>query len=147
MNTSNAKQLMQLDFTKQLKQRGKIIAEYVWIDGSLTLRSKCRTLPNKVECVDDIPGWNFDGSSCYMANTENSEVILKPVAFYPDPFRQGDNILVLCEAYGWEDTTYSHLAPANSNFRAYSKFIFDACAHEKPWYGIEQEYTKAFISG
>ena len=76
-----------------------------------------------------------------MATTENSEVILKPVAFFPDPFRKGDNILVLCECYSWEDTSYQRLLPANSNFRAHAKIIFDAVEHEKPWYGIEQEYT------
>lgn len=76
-----------------------------------------------------------------MATTENSEVIMKPCAYFPDPFRGGDNILVMCECYVWEDTTYKHLIPANSNFRAYSKFIYDACKHEKPWYGFEQEYT------
>jgi len=33
------------------------------------------------------------------------------------------------------------LLPANSNFRKFAKEIFDASAHEEPWYGIEQEYT------
>jgi glutamine synthetase len=72
-----------------------------------------------------------------MATTENSEIILKPVAFFRDPFRRCDNILVLCETYAWEDTSYTKLVPANSNFRVYSEVIFEAAKHEKPWFGIE----------
>jgi len=69
-----------------------------------------------------------------MATTENSEVILKAVTYYPDPFRRGDNILVLCECYSWKDTTYEKLVPVNSNFRSHAKFVFDAddVAKEKP---------------
>ena len=89
-----------------LEQFGKVIAEYVWIDGGLTLRSKCRTLDKKPSCLADIPNWNFDGSSCYQATTENSEVILVPAAIFRDPFRGGENILVLCETFKWTDTTY-----------------------------------------
>jgi len=33
------------------------------------------------------------------------------------------------------------LKPANTNFRAFAKQIFDAKLDEKPWFGIEQEYT------
>lgn len=126
---------------KNLDQRGKIIAEYIWIDGAMGLRAKARTLDGPVESVGSLPDWNFDGSSCYMAPTENSEVIMRPVAMFPDPFRGGDNILVLTETYVWEDTTYKRLVPAKTNFRTHAKTIFDANVEEKPWYGIEQEYT------
>jgi len=95
-----------LDFLRTIDQKGKIIATYIWTDGSMTLRAKNRTLDKKVTSVDELPPWNFDGSSCYMATTENSEIIVKPVAFYPDPFLGGDNILVLTEAFTWEDNTY-----------------------------------------
>lgn len=105
------------------------------------MRAKSRTLEKKVTSVDQLPGWNYDGSSCYQATTENSEVIMKPVAFYPDPFLGGDNILVMTEAYTWEDTTYKNLIPANTNFRCFATTIFDAHKDEEPWYGIEQEYT------
>jgi glutamine synthetase len=127
--------------THGLEQHGKIVAEYIWLDGTgITLRSKCRTLSKKIETVGDLPDWNYDGSSCYQAPTENSEIILRPVAFFPDPFRQGDNIMVLCETFAWEDTTYKNLVPCNTNFRHHAVKIWDACTDEEPWYGVEQEY-------
>jgi glutamine synthetase len=48
---------------------------------------------------------------------------------------------VLCETFKWTDTTYKKLEPANTNFRAHTKAIFEATKDEIPWYGIEQEYT------
>lgn len=120
-----------------LSQKSKIIAEYIWIDGAFGIRSKTRTLDKKPTSINEIPNWNYDGSSCYQAPTNNSEIIIKPVAIFPDPFRGGDNILVLTEAFIWEDTTYQKLIPANTNTRAYVKPIFDAASNEKSWWGIE----------
>merc|ERR1719491_446588 len=43
---------------------GKILAEYVWVDAEGNTRSKTRTLtPDKAEAVENLPKWNFDGSS------------------------------------------------------------------------------------
>ena len=118
------------------------VAEYVWIDGSgITLRSKCRTIPGVVTSVEDLPEWNYDGSSCYQATTDNSEVIMKPVAMFKDPFRKGNHVIVMTETYRWKDATCQELVPANTNFRVHAKKIFDAGAAEEPWFGIEQEYT------
>ena len=114
-----------------------IIAEYIWIDGAGDLRSKARTLPNKVKKVSDLPEWNYDGSSCFQAKTENSELIMHPVFFFPDPFRGGDHICVLVETFMWKDTTYKELVPANTNFRHFAKKIFDAGLQEEPWFGLE----------
>ena len=105
------------------------------------VRSKCRTLPNKVSNISQLPEWNYDGSSTNQAVTENSEVILRPCAFFPDPFRGGENILVLCEAYSWETAEFKKLIPANTNFRLAANKIFEAGKAELPWYGVEQEYT------
>jgi glutamine synthetase len=85
-----------------LDQGGKIIADYIWIDGSgINLRSKARTLEHKISHISEIPDYYCDGSSTYMAAVEQSEVILKPVAFFKDPFRKGDNILVMCDTWMW----------------------------------------------
>ena len=118
------------------------VLEYVWIDGSgITLRSKCRTVEGQVNSVEDCPEWNYDGSSCYQATTDNSEVIMKPVAIFRDPFRKGNHKLVMTETYRWEDATCQRLVPANTNFRVHANKIFQAGAEEAPWFGIEQEYT------
>lgn len=79
--------------------------------------------------------WNFDGSSTGQAPGHDSEVLLQPVAIFADPFRGGDNILVLCECVA------PSMEPIPSNSRRGAKDIFDKALDEKPWFGIEQEYT------
>mmetsp|Transcript_16407 Transcript_16407/g.18965 ORF Transcript_16407/g.18965 Transcript_16407/m.18965 type:complete len:178 (-) Transcript_16407:727-1260(-) len=127
---------------EMLYQSEKIIAEYIWIDGTgINLRSKSRTLPSAVKEISEIPEWNYDGSSCKQAITSDSEVIMKPVAYFPDPFRSGDNILVLCSTYKWADQERTKLKPANTNFRHFAETIFNETREHHPWFGIEQEYT------
>lgn len=67
-------------YYKDLNMKGKIIAEYIWIDKSgIDLRSKARILEGKsFSTAADLPMWNFDGSSTGQATTENSEVLIKP---------------------------------------------------------------------
>ncbi|XP_024519100.1 glutamine synthetase nodule isozyme [Selaginella moellendorffii] len=117
----------------------KVIAEYIWIGGSgMDLRSKARTLDvPKVEDLKQIPKWNFDGSSTGQAPGEDSEVILYPQAKFNDPFRRGNNILVICDAY----TPTGEPIPSNKRAAAAKIFSHPDVAKEETWYGIEQEYT------
>ncbi|XP_015956737.1 glutamine synthetase nodule isozyme [Arachis duranensis] len=116
----------------------KVIAEYVWIGGSgLDLRSKARTLPEPVNDPSKLPKWNYDGSSTGQAPGQDSEVILCPQAIFRDPFRRGENILVMCDAY----TPAGEPIPTNKRHGAAQIFNNPEVAAEEPWYGIEQEYT------
>ncbi|ODV60969.1 glutamate--ammonia ligase [Ascoidea rubescens DSM 1968] len=119
----------------QLSQKGKIIAEYIWIDGSNNLRCKAKTLSKPVTAVSDLSWWNFDGSSTGQAPGHDSDVLLKPVSYYPDPFRGGDNILVMCECWNPDGT------PNKFNHRHAADLLLKAHAGEKIWFGLEQEYT------
>ena len=98
-------------------------------------RLAAQTLSKPVSSVDELPEWNFDGSSTGQAGGDNSDVYLRPVAIFPDPFRVGDNILVLCETWDSDGT------PNKFNFRHEASRLMEAHAKEDWWFGLEQEYT------
>ncbi|OQS01187.1 glutamine synthetase [Achlya hypogyna] len=113
-----------------------IQAEYVWVGGSgEDLRCKTRTLDKYPASVEELPIWNFDGSSTGQAPGQDSEVMLKPAAIFKDPFRRGNHILVMCDCYKPDMT------PIPSNTRFDAARVMKACEKEVPWFGIEQEYT------
>jgi len=117
-------------------KRSSIMAEYVWIGGNGDdLRCKTRTLDAVPKSVSELPEWNFDGSSTNQAPGHDSEVIIKPQAIFRDPFRGGDNILVLCDCY----TPHGEAIPTNT--RKPANDIFNKKLDEVPWFGLEQEYT------
>lgn len=112
-----------------------ILAEYVWIGGNDELRSKTRVLPesHKIDLVN-LPLWDYDGSSTNQATCNESEVILRPVAIYRDPFRTQFDIIVLCATYKMDGT------PLDNNHRDKAVAIFNKNLEMEPWFGIEQEY-------
>ncbi|KAK6913522.1 Glutamine synthetase, N-terminal domain [Dillenia turbinata] len=131
-NTSDLLNLNLSDTTE------KVIAEYIWVGGSgLDLRSKAKTLSGPVDSPQQLPKWNYDGSSTGQAPGEDSEVILYPQAIFRDPFRRGKNILVMCDAY----TPAGVPIPTNKRYKAAKIFSHPDIIAEEPWYGIEQEYT------
>ena len=106
-----------IDFSNR-ETNGKIIAEYIWLGGNLMdIRSKCMTLPSDVD-MNNLPEWNYDGSSTNQATGHDSEVLIRPRRVFPDPFRLGGHILVLC------DTWYPNGDRTLSNFRVIADEIF-----------------------
>jgi len=129
-----------------LEQGDKVQCEYIWIGGTgdVDIRCKTRTLPKKVESLEDIPCWNYDGSSTGQAEGNYSEIWLKPVKYVRDPFRRGNNILCLCECL---DAKTMRFIATNKRNIANKIFEHKQVKAEEPWYGIEQEYTLFDASG
>jgi glutamine synthetase len=123
-------------------QGERVQAMYIWIDGSgENLRCKTKSLDSEPKSIEDLPEWNFDGSSTGQASGHNSDVYLKPVAMYPDPFRLGKNKLILCE-------TYTHdKQPTATNNRWRCVTVMEAAKSHHPWFGMEQEFTLLDIDG
>ena len=117
----------------------KIQAEYLWIDAIGEVRSKARTIETKPGGVkvSDLPDWNYDGSSTDQAPGEDSEVLIKPRAIFKDPFRGGNNILVLTDTY----TPAGEPLPTNTRAKAAAIFEESRVKAEEPIFGLEQEYT------
>lgn len=108
--------------------------EYIWVDAEGNTRGKTMIYKGEVTSIDQLPLWNFDGSSTNQATTESSDVLIKPVALFHDPFRGAPHKLVLTETQNPDGT------PHPSNSRAVARAIFDRAADFQPQFGMEQEY-------
>lgn len=128
----------------------KIVAEYIWLDSKYELRSKTKIIYKKkdenVETwitrnPEDYPVWNFDGSSTAQSEGIHSELFIRPVAIYTNPFFTKENgkdsldfVLVLCE------TLDKDFQPLPTNHYQKAIEIFNKKIGLHPWFGIEQEY-------
>lgn len=122
------------------------LLEYVWIDGKNNLRSKTRVIRAHITKLDEVPVWNYDGSSTYQASGHDSEIILRPCSMFNYDFSDCANIsathldsciyhkLVLCETF------LPSGEPTQTNHRYSAVNIFNQALEEEPWFGLEQEY-------
>jgi glutamine synthetase len=124
--------------------------EYIWVDGIGELRSKIKILqPGQAVCFKNffkagdeevyVPWWNFDGSSTGQAIGKESDVLLKPVHVYKNPFFNAElkkAYLVLCECYDKNGET-----PHQSNTRAMCAHVDAKYTEHGCLFGIEQEYV------
>ena len=106
--------------------------EYLWLDGYTpvpNLRGKTQIKEfDSFPALDQLPLWNFDGSSTRQAEGRSSDCVLKPVSVFPDSTRR-NGALVMCEVMMPDGET-----PHPSNGRA--TILDDPDA----WFGFEQEY-------
>ena len=107
------------------------IYEYIWIDGFSKIRSKTRL----VNTININLEWTFDGSSTGQGTTSSSDIILKPVKSYIDPFRLHKNsYILLCECL------YNSNEPHITNNRNSCDIIDKQTLINECLFGIEQEY-------
>lgn len=126
----------------ELDTHGIVQAMYIWIDGSGEgLRCKTRSLQKEPETIQDLPLWNFDGSSTGQAEGSNSDCYLRAVAMFNDPFRKAPNKLVMCEVLNYK------MQPVETNHRKTCAEMMALVKEEKPWFGMEQEYTLLDVDG
>jgi len=122
---------------RTLPQPDKLTAEYIWPGTKrIDLRSKTRTLDiASVKSLKDLPEWEFDGSLTSQSYGNNADVVLRPIQYYPDPFRGGNNVLVLCECILPERRT-----PIPTNTRDLAGQVFSQIEQYETAFSIIQEY-------
>ena len=105
--------------------------EYIWLDGykpTQSLRGKTKIVEDFGGTLEECPMWSFDGSSTEQASGDSSDLLLRPVALYPDPQRKNAYI-VMTEVLNSDGSAHE------SNMRA---LIDDD--DDDFWFGFEQEY-------
>lgn len=129
-------------FNKELSERynrlkydtNLVQATYVWIDGTgENVRAKTRTVDFVPKKAEELPKWQYDGSSTYQALGGNSDTTLVPRALYKDPTKPNPNdVIVMCDTYKPDG------GPCETNKRAEMQQVYEKVKKAAPWFGIEQ---------
>jgi glutamine synthetase len=121
-----------------------VTLEYIWLDASNEFRSKTKIMKispaYNTPILDYVPMWNYDGSSTGQATGTDSEVFLKPVVLFRDPFRDQDVLSKNANYLVWCDVLDKNNVPLKNSFRQHAVNTFTKYSAEKPWFGLEQEY-------
>lgn len=114
----------------------KYILEYIWAPTSIDFRSKIRVLDMDECTIDNVPIWNYDGSSTGQATVENSVVNLIPCKLYSHPLIGDRAYMVYCEMY----KPNGHLALGNTRHLVQEPNIQSRLTNEAYWIAFEQEF-------
>ena len=118
-----------------MSNTNNILLEYIWLDSKNNLRYKTKEMDLQTISIDNLPIWNYDGSSTGQALGSDSEVFLKPTVIFNDPFRTEHKSYLV-----WCDMLNKNMAPLTNSTRCQVIDIFTKFKDEEPWFGIEQEY-------
>ena len=121
--------------TKTQNRPDPVMLEYIFTDHFNVIRSKTKIVRKEINSIDDLEPWYYFNFHKWnqTAGIEKS-VLLDPVAIYPDPFRGGKHLLVLCQNLSMDKT------PHYTNHRAKAAEILERAKDSQPQFGIEQEY-------
>lgn len=128
-----------------------VFLEYIWVDKDGYPRSKMRNVSMSNVTINEVPIWNFDGSSTGQNIGKDTEVILKPVRIYTrressryDSLFPLNTYYVLCELdlkYDGRDEILNGQPVEGFNTRSWASKIADKYKDYEPWFGLEQEYA------
>lgn len=114
-----------------------VLLEYIWLDNKNNFRSKTKVIDKDFIDRDSLETWNFDGSSTQQAIGIDSEVYIKPVGLYKDPFRVDlDGYLVLCDL--WLPSEVKH--PDNTREDVRQLYTKKEINDAECMFGFEQEF-------
>lgn len=124
------------------------ILEYIWMDSTNEFRSKTRisNIDKDKDVMEQLPVWNYDGSSTGQADGTDSEVFLIPSVIFKDPFRQSQNLIHEKSTHGksnylvWCEMVDKNMVPLKNSNRTKALDIFKKFKDQEPWFGLEQEY-------
>ena len=120
--------------------------EYIWVGGNQELRSKVKVeyFDNNIDLfrlnINQIPMWNYDGSSTGQALGKDSEVLIKPCRLYKNS-NHLENVGFVASYYVICETFAPDMNPHPTNTRHQARLLFEEHGEtHTPMFGIEHEF-------